>query len=251
MKILSVDWDYFFPDSEPYDWGNFEPTEDRVKLFMNNLVWRFRWSNVHCCGPYIGDKVAIDHYVPNKKIITNFFDKVVKGEPKKIVIADTHRDIVDLLKQFYSLNGKKIEEVVNFDAHHDYGYNQEVRLDCGNWAKLCKKLYSKYTLYYPKWRKENKEGNIGKMRFTPKYGLPRKAVEFDVIFVCRSGSWTPPWADDDFILFVSQLQRYKSGWENASLDYHLLNRREFIPEDVNTTNLIIKELRRSMEENGK
>ena len=42
MNILSIDWDYFFPDNVAFDWSM-----DDKKFIFYEIIWPIRWSNMH------------------------------------------------------------------------------------------------------------------------------------------------------------------------------------------------------------
>ena len=194
MRVLSVDWDYFFPNVAWYDWGHQE-TE-----FFIQMSWHLRCGNHNM---KTGER-AIEAVNPDKKLLTNFWEKRLSNIPNALFIAESHASIYHWLHDFH------IDELVNFDQHHDLGYpSAKGYLECGNWAgkMLNEKRIKQYTLVYPPWRNRKKEIEED----TPK----RKNVfiehdhrqiaksEYDAVFICRSGAWTPSWCDDDFHRFVS------------------------------------------------
>ena len=193
MKILSIDWDYFFPDNTPYDWGAHE---------SNWVFYEIVWS-ARCSAQNIITKAdMLEEYIPN--IPENFWS-IVTNKPK-IIVADSHCQIWNQLP--------RNSTVYNLDAHHDCGYHEKDHVDCSNWGQygLLLDKIKKLKVFYPTWRRNSPES---KPLFGPSstdYGLPRKQ-KFDLIFVCRSSCWTPPWWDPTFDDFLS-----KSGLEIEKLD---------------------------------
>lgn len=181
-RILSIDWDYFFPNSAFYDWGHDE------KVFFLELIWQLRLNHHN----YSNGNEAFTEYTPT--IPKNFWKKVIKGTPIAIIIAESHTAITSY-PDFDNVS------VTNLDAHHDCGYGSTTELNCGNWAT--NKGIKKYHLYYPLWRKNCRESEPVRTPDSVHYGLPQPA-EYDYVFVCRSGCWTPPWYDNKFRSWIKR-----------------------------------------------
>lgn len=198
MRILSIDWDYFFPSSDYYDWG----ANEEMPIFFES-IWPLR-----CNSKNLKTKVSmLDEYVPT--IPRNFW-KIVQDKPI-LYIAESHKLLYDFLK-FY-----KSSIVYNLDAHHDCGYGYDKEVNCGNWGKfaLDKKLIKEFFQIYPEWRKQKPEGNLDQVssQIHISYELP-EPMQYDTIFVCRSGCWTPPWFDQLFFNFINT-------FNNADVIHHL------------------------------
>lgn len=191
MKILSIDWDVFFPDSAEFDWGHQE-----IGMFYEE-IWSHRLSSLSL---HTGER-AVDKYTLS--LPERFWEKVLTNKPTAYV-ADSHFRIYNLLMRY-----KEGVQVVNLDAHNDFGYSDQFPsyIDCGNWALVGKMngFITKYSIYYPEWRKNYKEGNEEVLDEEVidhvDYGLP-DPDEYDIVFICRSSSWTPPWFDKAFKEFV-------------------------------------------------
>jgi len=188
-RILSVDWDYFFPDAEVYDWGH---SESRGLFY--EIIWQTRVANRNLIT---GAKV-LDDYRPS--VPKNFWSKVLANKPV-LFVGDSHVHIWDrLTKNLFTT-------VVSLDAHHDCGYkNGQSHVDCSNWGLwgLITGRIQSFHLYYPEWR-DGKEEDLRPIvleyDFHRNYGLP-SPEEYDEVFICRSGVWTPPWFDHSFQEFV-------------------------------------------------
>lgn len=179
-RILSIDWDYFFPDSQCYDWSHCE------KDVYLNVIWNFRVNDININTK----KPAFDEYIPT--IPANFWD--ICDNTKELLIAESHASILSIPYIENSI-------ITNIDAHHDRGYGKDKEINCGNWG-LTKKI-KKYCLYYPLWRNTNDEGGWDRKPDQINYGLPAPA-EYDCIFICRSGCWTPPWYDNKFRQWIDE-----------------------------------------------
>ena len=197
-RILSIDWDYFFPDSMPYDMGHSESHSP----MLQEILWSIRASSHH---PITGQSL-FDNYVPT---IPAGFWSIVTGFPQ-VVVADSHLKIWDVLQPLM------FAQVTSLDAHHDCAYGKQTKavVDCGSWGYWSRKcaLVGRMDLWYPEWRKDNAEGYHGRARMykptSVNYGLPAPA-SYDTVFICRSGAWTPPWFDDEFLKFAGSIGHYK------------------------------------------
>jgi len=195
MKILSIDWDYFYPDSTSYDWGA------REEEFFLLPIWYLRVGDVNL----ITQVPILKEYMP--KVPKDFWSRVVSNKPN-LYVAESHSSIASLI-----VRGSI---VTNLDAHHDFGYHDyESVTCCENWAKMSKDsgLIRQYHLIYPSWRKGKDESeNFAKVKeeiTSISYTLPAKQ-DYDIIFICRSGAWTPPWHDKKFFDFANAAPRQGS-----------------------------------------
>lgn len=196
-SILSVDFDYFYPDSIGYDWGH---SEHRGKL-MAAIIWQTRAGSRHL----ISGETALESYVPSVPV--DFWDRVLQNRPR-LYVADSHLMIWKRLEEGTQTS------VVNVDAHHDCGYkpldfsSRTVNVDCSNWGAIGAIMgkISGFHQVYPKWRKKTPEvkPDCGLPNST-RYSLPGPK-KYDEVFICRSGAWTPPWYDDAFWAFVKALK---------------------------------------------
>ena len=194
--LLSVDWDFFFPDIAPYDWGHQES-----QLFYE-AIWITRCSSINL----LTRELAVDKMVPDRSLLEEFWGRMVKGKPKQLFISDSHLDLYKVLEKI----GPCL--IDNYDAHHDFGYSDKFKdVDCGNWALRAweRGLNPSYRLFYPGWRRESpekipewyprdEEGDL----FPIFHGLNISPNHYDYIFICRSSAWTPTWSDPEWMKFI-------------------------------------------------
>jgi hypothetical protein len=205
--ILSVDWDYFFPDLSGFDWQMNEQNN-----FYYESIWPFRWGNVDLFNP----KTKANRVVhPNFKLLKNFWGNVFdlsylyNNSNFIAYINDSHSNIAELIE------GKGTKFIIhNFDQHHDIFYDNQLKLDCSNWAYMLRNRIHQYHLYYPPWRKEKPESNLNDVKeyiTSINYELPDQLIDVNYVFVCRSSCWTPPWSDKQWLNFIFPFERsYKS-----------------------------------------
>lgn len=111
--------------------------------------------------------------------------------------------------------------VVHFDAHHDCGYVAEALereaeagvADCGSWLHHAARvgLVDDLEVVYPEWRGPEQAPPVAPpaSRFSrttwaewSEREAPLVKARVDAVFLARSGSWTPPWFDGDFLNFM-------------------------------------------------
>lgn len=207
LDVLSVDWDWFFPDTEEFDWTH---TESSIYL---ELVWALRGGSHSLLNP---TRKALDVMWPDPARLGRFWERTVKMAPWGIAVCESHRDLFTWIVD--GIQPKKVR-IVNYDAHHDCGYKLGLPavgpLDCGNWAAKLreKKLLESYTVVYPPWRKSAPEDRVP--RFCKITLEPPPLARYDFVFMCRSGAWTPTWADHQWIKFVEWWKEPLNGffWE--------------------------------------
>lgn len=225
-RILSIDWDYFFPNSEPYDMGHSEHhgTELATLLWMNRA---------HCKNILTGENL-LTTYVPT--IPSDFWKKILKNKPT-IYLAESHYRIWPLIEN------EMFAQVTSLDAHHDCGYKtlnmNKLYVDCSNWAAVGMKLarIGRMDLYYPSWRIIGSEGSIKGIGHHPtstKHGLPEPA-KYTKIFVCRSGAWTPPWWDQTFQNFIRESECPVESLESVDPRGISLEEAKALAEDTKQT----------------
>lgn len=215
MNLLVIDWDYFFPTPElghadtqtalSFDWGH------RESPFFVNDVWTLRAAEF----------LARDLPLPQVNVAwRTFWDRLRIAEDATLYYADSN---VHALDQRIMAG---VDELWLFDAHHDCGYDRTIdrrllvrrqaTFTCENWMLAYARLGVDLHVRYPAWRsyalkveprpliavdRRVDTGAITPSGFTTLTGWPMLA-RFDRIYVCRSGAWVPPWADEAFDSFL-------------------------------------------------
>jgi len=192
MRLLSVDWDYFFPD--PFGGGMpLTPVLSEGKYYWQATLLK-KWRLQLKCYIKAGD-------IPRTSRAENAFWGRFRFSPTcRLFVAETHdRAGDDRVKD-------GITEVWNFDAHHDCGgydrFNDEARLTSGN----CLLGYDNVEKHvrYPPWKRD-----VFDLEPIPAIDVDRAfddehAIEqaFDRIFVCRTEDMVAPWIDREFREFI-------------------------------------------------
>jgi len=224
-SLVSVDWDFFIPHGMfedvqvqghtmpgmlVYDW---QMSETRAPEFEME-IWKTRAYNFREWKLDI-DKLTYPPLTPQD------FALQVSARMGEDVMpmawrADSHAWGAILCRDM--AHSGPIN-VINFDAHHDLGYTDEDpladfkatgRLSCDNWALvgLHEGWIKNYTIVYPDWL-GRKEWMPTEIRIKPwrkqikvttwsKWLTYGKIPNAEMMFFCRSSSWTPPWLDQGF-----------------------------------------------------
>jgi len=206
MALLSVDWDYFFPNpmaTKPagpdwllYDWGH-----EESPLYISYL-WPDRALNLLLTGKEL----------PMAKGYEQFWQRFRFRRGSKLFVAESHSAIAspELFRRF------KRGAVWNYDAHHDAGYHQEDletirirlaigRVTCEDWVWWYFASGAKVRTIYPIWQGQGNEPEPAvPIERTTDDLEPVVGTSFTGAFLCRSGAWMPSWTDDQFRDFVSR-----------------------------------------------
>jgi hypothetical protein len=222
LNILSIDWDYFFPNNRIFDW-QFQDN----KLVYCETLWPIRWSNLSLFDHKI---IAKDVYHPDPQLLNGFLDKLlINSNPSILVLSDTHTDIQILINLFPA----KVN-IYNFDQHHDIYYGNKLpkrkaQLNCGNWVGYFLDRIESYHLFYPPWRESNLE-HTGKLLYTNSvsFTIPESPPAFDTVFICRSSPWTPSWSDHKWIEFIEYFKtNHHILWNRKTALEYVLKPRPF------------------------
>lgn len=219
MNLLSVDWDYFFPN--PFQGGLYNPTTRYDYLFD----WSYREShfNIETLWPmraasflHYGYSLPPLYSGPSKLCTPSidFWSRFHFSRRCRIYLAESHSAAA--LPRIC----RGISRVLSFDAHHDCGYSELDLLDalcrgrynCANWM-LAYRNQADLEVYYPPWRRRYQSENVDPLDFNPNRipfcPIRRRNQVFhgptdtiSRVFICRSGAWVPPWHDAAFESFI-------------------------------------------------
>lgn len=231
MRLLSIDWDFFFPvlsmleDKDfLYDWGHKEGFS-----FMLNEIWYIR------AGSFLRSNLPLPSTSGKE---TDFWGRFRFSKDATLHYGDSHA-----LIYLPEVSGGT-SEIWNFDAHHDsFRKLSEIFKDgsgivtCDNWATVLHSLRRiKIHTFYPEWAPwmmEDKPSTEMEVQIDP--GVPFRRV-FDNVFLCRSGSWTPPWIEEEFWKFLESCPLK----QRVSLDN--MTKRTFSMDQVYEVNKGLEEM---------
>lgn len=213
MKLLVVDWDYFFPnpmaagcDTLPrdvflYDW------QPRENLYMIHGIWSTRAAGFMVHGLEL----------PVVKGFEGFWDRFTFSDEAIALYGDSNLWACNLHPYPLvedAVEGEPWEKVTLFDAHHDCGYKgtyekwaAQDKVNCENWMLVHHQRGSALEVVHPPWRQKVdgiESGPLIPVERRIDTGGPVEDV-FDAVYICRSGAWVPPWCDEQFTEFVDAL----------------------------------------------
>lgn len=218
MKVLSIDWDYFQNVSvetmrECYPDGLDAPT------FLSEITWG---------GHYATDSNRINKVSIMGDELENLF-KTLLNQSKDIpvMIANSHKHIYDFIHSNLS-EGERVQ-LTNIDMHHDLMNDNQI-LDCGNWiGKLLEEgtmqpmkkggkssfKWVRNPVSFKMYFGEEKE-NSELTRVLTALGSTDTVADimndkYDLIFLARSDTWSPPHLDKSFCLLVELMKEHFDG----------------------------------------
>lgn len=184
-KILSIDFDYFqVADKEVF---GFYPDGIDLPTQVSTFVW-----GTH----YAANEDILKTVLPDNPKLTEIKD--ILGRQSyytPIQIRQSHKHIYDFIIKQYP-NCKEKLHIVNIDMHHDC-FNNNPKLDCGNWIKHIKEYYEKCQV---DWIANKVSVEVYGIQDLPiQYDFSKiKDMKFDLIYLCRSDNWLPPHLDESF-----------------------------------------------------
>lgn len=199
--LLSIDWDFFFDTSDErsekwalYDWGMSEAHHPDLL----NVLW-------------VGRAAGFTHYGIDLPTTSGeestFWCRFNFSEDCEFFIAESHS------KAAANEINEGVSRVINFDAHADCsGYNdsrtndvaETMRVSCEDWLLAYDMWGADIEVRYPAWKTyafEIEPKPVIDVERVMYDGEPLSEV-IDRVFLCRSGSWVPPWLDEKFKEFV-------------------------------------------------
>ncbi|MHC0429258.1 hypothetical protein ACX6XY_03590 [Streptomyces sp. O3] len=208
MHLLAIDWDFFFPTPdagapkgnhpELYGWPVAEDEHH------TEVVWLERAERFKAAGVPL----------PTVSGWQGFWDRFTFTERAPLIYADSNAWAGQLWPSNVGGDGAW-ESVHLYDAHHDAGYRQNHSsfehwktsgdgIRCENWMLAHAWAGASLHVHFPPWRESMDrphESPLVDVAMSIDDGTP-PPVDFSAVFVCRSGAWVPPWADEAFTAFL-------------------------------------------------
>ena len=196
VKVLSIDWDYFIKataDEREFmfpDGGN-----ENLPESVQSTVWASYYGNPQ----YSLESIKVDKEA--LKMLRFLLSRQDVKNPPVMKVTDSHKWAYEFIQSHLKTPQQPIV-LYNVDYHHDiYDIPGSNEVDCSNWLrKLCE--YSNVDAYWVAREDSDPESESQEP-------LPRATLEdimdtqFDMVFICRSGMWSPPHLDLEFIRLVS------------------------------------------------
>ena len=217
---ISVDWDFFFPDLAQWDYGHKESP------FFINQVWTLRASSPNNPNP-------IEKITPRESY-KRFWHRLSRLglTPPICFVAESHSINFDLI-QF-----ENVDTLLVFDQHVDAYDKHHDSVTCENWLLMALRKAPQLRAYLVlpahQWIDDKTVFGLNGLKIPEDVanrltilndnhfeGLARREFKGAVVlasFICRSGAWTPPWADEHFKGFLEDVT-----WEEFP-DHGILER---------------------------
>lgn len=221
FNVLSIDYDYFVKCSADYrDWNFPDGGNENLPSTVIDCIWQSRYATT----PDL-DTIDIleDEFDTVSELVINLSKK---GVP--VYYFDSHKYAFDIITnaalQEIKLTNLKI---TNIDFHsdvYDFGVAGDTEpVDCGNWFRKIVELFNLYggnsinkdylwiarddsdkspwvdsKVYY---------GNL--VHASDNRPISQYLDEYyDLIYICRSGAWTPPHLDNYLGYLLRSLKHY-------------------------------------------
>lgn len=203
IKVLSIDFDYF---------QHIRGTEAEISevftaypdpLDLNTSMTEVTWGS-HYANPYSAELLhKVELNVKEFNAIKEVLNRQI--QVRDIMICNSHKYLYDFICDTVGVGNGYNVEVVNIDMHHDICNANFDTVDCGNWGYHLKNEYKEgYThrwVYNPV-----KPDNLEFIQANYAWVSPANSIskgispdeQFDMVFLCRSDTWTPPHLDKYF-----------------------------------------------------
>ena len=195
LNVLSIDWDYFIKATAGERSGLFpDGGNENFPMSLQNVIWSSHYMTDEL------EKIKTDTQAVRKlkKCLKNLFYV-------PFMVTDSHKYAYEFINSMAEEMSRDSVNIVNVDYHHDIYENGEA-VDCGNWLRKLMKKYedtdSEFTWIA---REDSDESGYSFDDTVSGTGL-RKIYDldyifeydWDAVFICRSGMWSPPHLDRNF-----------------------------------------------------
>lgn len=229
INILSIDFDYFVNATAEQRMTIFPDGHEHYGVNIYNTVWMARYGE---CPELENIGVVEDEYTS----LINYLNLLIKRRQSSetcFVVTNSHKWIYDVITRDYTdwpIN------MLHVDFHSDnYGLKDET--NCGNWVNWLEKSLkdthqriwrvSKIT-----WLGREDSDTAEETRFFKTMKRGKKPLETvisdyfhnsvpDLIYICKSGSWSPPHLDvrfDELISLAHEFHYVRGSHTQFSLD---------------------------------
>ena len=219
--LLSVDWDFFFPEHPEWDFSHSEGFHPALE----DALWHSRASGMLHVGKDLRELTAAHSSIAPEQFWNELEALGYDLSGARIAVAESHKAAA----QFFLTTGLPLgTKILHVDAHHDLGYGsakelrdyvKKCRVEAGNWLGVLLSMFPHVLadVVWPQW-KTHVEDDFARAPISKKV---RSRVTSSVwpapsctggkvtdVFVCRSGAWVPPWHDTAFDTFIEDLSKH-------------------------------------------
>lgn len=194
FRVLSVDWDYFI-DATASIRAEYFPDGGVFVPYLENVIWSQHYSYGH------GSTVRKIGVKQDEYRALGVFLRRLRKNPKfkhHVYLANNHQDCYNYIKEEVKKGGYTDISITNIDFHHDLYDEALPNLNSGNWlAKLIVEDKAKC-----KWvrQRDSYKGSTSLKVPDRNYPMDKAlSAEYDMIFLCKSGLWSPPHLDKYFV----------------------------------------------------
>ena len=213
MKILSIDFDYLQEVTEEQLRSHYPDGVDN-NTFVSEVVWASHYASD-------GDEI---NQIGIREDELEILETVLLNQPHDIpvMITNSHKHIYDFICEYD--DGEEMV-LVNADMHHDIS-NKNPELDCGNWIshlssrQLGNGAGIDFTWVTNPVSLQMVDG-LEKLLGEHKSEITKPSVKeyegeaFDMVFLCRSDTWSPPHLDKYFTELCDVI---KSNFDNIRME---------------------------------
>lgn len=228
-RVLSIDFDYF-QEVDADTLRECYPDGIDNSTMLSEIVWANHYASNE--EEILGVKTNEEELELLKKVLLNQkADWQTQKRTAPVRIANSHLGAYEMIHDYISKGDKVV--LTNIDMHHDF-VNDNPNVDCGNWIG---RLSHENILVGLDWianpvtakmygldEKGDKSDTMDKLLASLMKSTVGNAADeqFDLIFLARSDTWTPPHLDADFQRLVVFL---KNHFENVTIEKDVLNPR--------------------------
>ena len=188
-RVLSIDWDYFIDASFEYRYTNF-PDGHVFGQYLESVIWSTHYaqtSGLTKVGVNTKALVKVKEYI---------MSRLNSGRIKAVYCAYNHDECYAFIHKYLTAGRGDNLSLTNLDFHHDTWSTSNGVVDAGNWlTHLQEEFGSSATL---RWVGCKDSPGSDYSWLNPVSLSAALKLEYDYIFICRSGLWSPPHLDRRF-----------------------------------------------------
>lgn len=188
MKVLSVDFDYF-QNATPNILMTYPDGKD-LPTYLTMMTWMTHYASDY--DKLMSVTIDKEHFEQIKSILHNQKLKT------PCMAVQSHIHIYDFIKDHFAKGNYDGCRIVNVDMHHDC-FNDNPEIDCGNWVSHIMNDIPDCQVSWIANKSSEETYGLKSLKNVVSYDFDAiMKAKFDLIFLCRSDTWTPPHLDPYF-----------------------------------------------------